>query len=579
VGQAISTSARARTRWWRNPYPWIVLAMLALAVVLTVPAPVANDIRYEAGTHFTSVYGVADTFSHRPLMHRFLTEALFRPLWLVTGGDRVAFEMGLRVAAIVICGIACALLWFGLRRRVPRLASPISVATWAALILCSTGIAWEPDWLAIVFTVAGIGAALMGRPRRDSAWAGPAGPIVGGVLLAVAACIKYLTLPIALIGLLAILLLDQHEHNGGWERPRINLRGLRNIRASHPRFVTALLAAVVSGVLWVIAQAVFWPWEIRWMLDSSQMQPRRPFLDHIGLTFELLGNAMIMWPAVALIPASLVRATRTEKVIVWSAMVLAWIPVPAQQQYFPYHAAALPVIGAIALVMGVRRGGSWLAVYALVGTLGSLLVLTQLDSTTRVAWMWPMVAIWALYGLGGALVQRRRIHAFPERRTRALSALAAAVGVVTLVPVSLPVAPWSVTLNPSRDFSTRASLDENIGLFGSGEQIRAAIGADTPVLYLAFGDQVYAVGNPTYCNFPTNVFVQRGEWEAPILVTKTYADDLACLDDPRNKYLVWDKEFVTERRQPPAVIERINRNFDCDNAPVYNILTVCPRRA
>lgn len=579
MGQGNATGGRERRKWRsvvRNPYPWIVLAMVALGTVLTVPAPLANDIRYEAGTHFTSMHSVAETFTHRPLMHRFLTEAVFRPVWLLVGGDRVAFEMALRVVAMVLCGIACGLLWFGLRRRVTRLASPISVATWAALILCSTGVAWEPDWLAIVFTVAGIGVALLGLPAGPDRTGGHLGwPIVAGVLLAVAATIKYLTLPIALIGLLAILLVDQP---GDWHRPQVRLRGWRSLRVSHPVFLITLASAVVTGVLWIVAQAAFWPWEIRWMLDASQMQPRRPLADHVALTFELLGNAMIMWPAVALIPASLVRATRTEKVIVWSALVLAWIPVPAQQQYFPYHAAALPVIAAIALVTGVRRGGSWLAVYALVGALGSVVVLTQLDSTSRVEWMWPLFGVWALYGAIGALVQRRRIHAFPERRTRALSALAAAVGVVTLVPISLPTAPWSVTLNPSRDFSTQHSLDENIGLFASGQRIRDAIGPDTPVLYLAFGDQVFAVGNPTFCQFPTNVFVQRGEWEKPILTTRTYADNLACLDDPRNKYLVWDKEFVTERRQPPEVIDRIRRNFNCDNAPVHNVLTLCPRR-
>jgi len=567
TAQSSSAPARPLHRWWRNPYPWIVLVLGLLALVLTVPAPVANDIRYEAGTHFVSTHSVAETFSHRPLLHRFVTEAVFRPTWIATGTDRVAFEMLLRVEAFVLSVLACAALWVGLRRRVPRLASPVSVAALAGLVLCSTGIAWEPDWLAVVFTVAGVGLAFLRRP---------VGPILAGIAFAIAAALKFVTLPVALIGLLAVLLMDQP---GSWEAPRVRvLRQVRELPARHPRFLVALLSATVTGTTWVILNALVWPWEIRWLLDASQMQPRRPFLDNIGLTFELIGNSMIMWPAMALVPAALVRASRTEKIVVWGALLLAWIPVPAQQQYFPYHMAAFPVIGSLALVMGVRRGGTWLAGYALVGALGSVVVLTQIPPDTRVAWVWPMIAVWVAYAAVGAIVQRRRIQAFPEVRTRAHSAFAALVTVLCLVPVSLPAAGWSVTMDPSRYFSTEFSIEENKALFQSGEDIRATIGPDTPVLYLAFGDQVYAVGNPTYCTFPTNVFTQRGEWEQPILSTETYADNLACLDDPRNKYVIWDQDFVTYERQPQAVLDRIERNFDCSGAKTYNVLTVCPRR-
>ncbi|MFW6599003.1 hypothetical protein ACQBAU_00830 [Propionibacteriaceae bacterium Y2011] len=542
--------AELAAQWWRNPYPWIVLALLVLAVLLTVPAPLANDIRYEAGTHFTSVYPVSQTFSHRPLMHRFITEGLFRPAWLATGGDRVAFEMVVRVQAIVVSGLAAAALWFGLRSRARRLASPVSAAALGGLLLCSTGIAWEPDWLAIVLTLAGTGIALLRRP---------VGPILGGVLLATASVIKFVSLPIALIGLLALLVLDER---GPWQRRR---------------FVVATISATVAGITWLVALAVVWPWEIQWLLDGSQMQPRRPLYDHVSLTFELLGNALIMWPAFALIPACLVRATRGEKVLVIGSLVLAWLPVVAQQQYFPYHLASFPVVASIALVMGLRRGGSWLAQYALGGAVGALVVFT-LDPPTRVSLLWPLVGLWVAYAVVGVMVQRRRIHAFPDRATRRLSALATLVGVICLVPISLPWAPWSVTVEPSRQFSTNFSLSENIGLFGAGERIREEIGPETPVLYLAFGDQVFAVGNPTFCQFPTNVFVQRGEWEPPVLTTETYAHNRACLDDPRNEYLVWDKSYLNPDRQPPEVIAQIERNFDCENAQVHNVLTLCPRR-
>lgn len=551
----------------RNPYPWIVAALWVLGLLLTVPAPLANDIRYEAGTHFASMYPVAETFSHRPLFHRFFTELFFGPAWLLSGQDRVIFEMIVRFQALMLCTLACIPLWTGLRRRIPRLASPISVATLAGLVLCSTGVGWEPDWLAVVLAVAGVGLAFHRRPF---------GPVVAGILLAAAAVVKFLTLPVALIGLLAILMMDQP---GTWESPTVKVfRQFRTLPVRHPRFLTALVSATVTGIIWLILMATVWPWEVQWMLDSSQMQPRRPLGDNIGLTFELLGNAMVMWPAVALVPAALVRATRTEKIVVWSALILAWLPVPAQQQYFPYHMAAFPVIASIALVMGIRRGGLWLAGCAGVSAIASVVVLTMIEPDTRVAWVWPLIALWVIFAGVAVWVQRRRIHAFPPVRTRRLSALATAMTVLILVPVSLPGANWSMTLNPSRYFSTDHSLEENVALFQSGRDIRDTIGEDTPVLYLAFGDQVFAVGNPTYCQYPTNVFTQRGEWEKPILVTPTYADNLECLDDPRHEYLVWDQSFVTYERQPPEVIERIERNFDCTDAVTYNVLTLCPRR-
>lgn len=545
--------------WWRNPYPWIVGALLLLAALLTVPAPLANDIRYEAGSHATYLGSVAGTFSHRPLMHRFLTAAVFAPAWAISGGDRVGFEQVVRVEAIVVAVLACLSLWFGLRRYVPRLASPITVAALAGLLLCSTGIAWEPDWLAVVITIAGIGAGLGRRP---------VGPVVAGVLFALAAVIKFVTLPIALIGLLALVVLEMALVAGGRERRPFWQR----------RYVIATVSATIAGVVWLVLLFTVWPFEVQWLLDASQMQPRRSLYDNATITPELLGNAMMLWPAVALIPASLVRSTLPEKLLVIGGLALAWIPVVGQQQYFPYHLAVFPVMGSIALVMGLRRGGRWLAGYALAGALASLIPLVVLDAPTRVAWMVPLSLVWLAYAVIGVIVQRRRIHAFTEPATRRLGALAAVVTVVTLVPVSLPAAVWSVTINPSRYFSTDFSLAENRGLLSSGERIRAEIGADTPVVYLAFGDQVYAVGNPTHCPYPTGVFVQRGEWEKPILTTRTYADNLACLDDPRARYLVWDKNYLTEQRQPPEVIARIERNFDCDDAPVYNVLTVCPRR-
>ncbi|MDN5725666.1 MAG: hypothetical protein L0G99_07000 [Propionibacteriales bacterium] len=564
--------AHRTTMPWRNPYPLIVLALLICVAVLTVPAPLANDIRYEIGTHAVSQFGVAQTFSHRPLMHRFIMELFFAPSYALSS-DRIGFEIVMRVLAIVFSGLAGAALWYGMRRRLPRLASPISVAAVAGLLLPSSGVAWEPDWVAVVLTVAGVGLCFLPRPI---------GPIAGGIVFAVAAVLKFVTLPIALIGLLAVLLLEERPWLGTWPRTLREvpdaLRRLDRTDLLLRPVIIATLAAIVTGIVWLILLVTVWPWEITWLLDASKMQPVRPLGPKTALSFELLGNSMIMWPAIALVPAALVGATRIEKAVVIGSLVLAWIPMQLQNQFFPYHLAAFPVIGSVALVLGVRRGGRWLAAYALIAGLGSVVALTMISPPVRIAWVWAFIAAWVLYAAGGVLLQRRLVRARSAPANRRLSALATLLGVLLLIPVSLPAAKWSFTMDPSRYFSTNYSLDVNKSLLSSGAAISSRIGPDTPVLYFGFGDLVYAVGNPTWCKFPTNVFVQRGQWEKPILPTATYADNLKCLDDPRNKYLVWDSDYVTEWRQPPAVMAIVERNFDCSEAFQYGLMTVCPRR-
>ncbi|MFX4273390.1 hypothetical protein ACQBAR_01185 [Propionibacteriaceae bacterium Y1685] len=571
----VTTSGRGAHRSgapWRNPYPLIILALLVLAGLLTVPAPLANDIRYEIGTHAVSQFSVTETFSHRPLMHRLIMELFFAPSYALSN-DRVGFEIVMRVLAIALSALAAAVLWSGMRRRLPRLASPVAVASLAGLLLPSTGVAWEPDWLAVVLTVAGVGLCF---------WRRPVGPILGGVIFAVAAVLKFVTLPIAMIGLLAVLLLKERPWLGTWPRTLREVpQALRQLDRSdllQRPVIIATLAAIVTGIAWLVLLVTVWPWEIPWLLDASKMQPLRPLGPKTALTFELLGNSMIMWPAIALVPAALVSATKVEKGVVIGSLVLAWIPMQLQNQFFPYHLAAFPVIGSIALVLGLRRGGRWLAAYALIGGVGSVIALTMISPPVRIAWVWAFIAAWVVYAAVGVLLQRRLVATRTGSANRRLSALATLLGVLLLVPVSLPAAKWSFTMDPSRYFSTNHSLDVNKSLLSSGAAIRGRIGPDTPVLYFGFGDLVYAVGNPTFCKYPTNVFVQRGQWEKPVLPTATYADNLKCLDDPRNEYLVWDHDYVTDWRQPPEVMEIVDRNFDCREAFQYGLMMVCPRR-
>ena len=78
----------------------------------------------------------------------------------------------------------------------------------AALALIGPATVLEPEWRAVVVTVAGVGPALA-LPSRPPC--GVLSAVLGGLLLMVAAAIKVVTLPIAVIGLVALLVVDRRR--------------------------------------------------------------------------------------------------------------------------------------------------------------------------------------------------------------------------------------------------------------------------------------------------------------------------------------------------------------------------------
>jgi hypothetical protein len=205
---------------------------------MTLPTGVNGNIKYEVGTQQTSPNDPAHTFTHRPLPHRLLMAALIRLAAALTDGYW-GFETVLRVEAAVLVVVAGIVLRLGLRRFMPEAATAIAVMVSGAALLMGPEPALEPDWMAVPITMAGVGAGLLFRRPIPSA-------LLGGGLLATAAVLKIMTLPVACIGLLALLVIDRR------------------------RGVLATGFAVVAGLAYIGAVVLVMPHELQWTLAAQR---------------------------------------------------------------------------------------------------------------------------------------------------------------------------------------------------------------------------------------------------------------------------------------------------------------------
>lgn len=530
--------------------PWIWLSLIALGVIaaLTLPSGLTPNARYELGSQAVSDHQVTGTFTHRPLMHRWLIAALAAPARLVSQ-DVESFEVGIRAMAILVCVAAAALLYLGLRRFRRDLALPISMAVAAALLLVSPGITLEPDWLAVPLAVAGLGAALMFR----NVWV--AG-LIGGALLAAAAAIKIITLPTALIAVLALLVLDRR------------------------RSVITTASALVFGLGWIVWVFVAVPREFQWLVDTASLQPARGAAWTLQSTLEIVANAATLWPLVALIPMVFVGAVRREKLIILTALVLAWLPVQVQNQFNLYHLAPLAVLGAVCMVRTVQRsrgGAGTIAVLVAASAWTAwVLTTTPMWRDTYQGIVYGVVALLALAGLVAQSLHVRRATAPPHRRHWRL--VAAGGVLLAMVPASLPSAAWSVTMRDDNSNSARVQSDLTEARHEYVDELHARIGADTPVIYLALGDRAYLIGNPTPCRYPTNVFLQRSRFIPELEQTASFRDNLKCLADPEAEYLIWDPDWFSLDTALASVREAVVDHYDCARAFRSDSFIVCPRR-
>ena len=542
----VSTVASARG-------PVIFAAGLLALSLVTLSAPLDGDVRYEIGAQTTSPASPAATFTHRPLMYRLILS------WLILLADRlsdglVEFERVMRLESLGLAFLAGLLLWAGLRRRWPAVAATLSLSVAAALVLIGPATVLEPEWLAVVVTVAGVGAALA-LPSRPPF--GVLSAVLGGLLLAVAAAIKVVTLPIAVIGLVALLVVDRR------------------------RCVIATVAAFLGGVAWIVGVALEAPWEFQWMIDTAAMVPDRgdPAVEVEAKLF--LGNVAVIWPTVTLLPAALVGVARNHLVAGVLAALLAWLPVTLQNQYFLYHASALPVVGAVCLYGALLRAGPLFAPVVLALSGWTYYVLTN-SADWRMTYQPELFTLVAVVA-GVMIVLSIAWHSWRFFRSRsggprpATTLLATLVLITAWLPASAPTAAESVTLS-TRNNTPLSNRAATRGQLAWADVMRQRIGPETPVTYLSFGTTNYILGNPSTCEFPTSVFLQRSRTIHRQEGTPTWQANLRCLSEKPGELLIWDPQWFLLRRQPPEVKAAFAAAFDCKRGFTMDRLQVCTRR-
>ena len=508
--------------------------------------PVNGNIRYELGVKFASVFSPSETFSHRPLAFRLLLDSMSRVAEPLSFGLS-SFEVLLRLIGLGLAVTAGILLWLGLRNYdvvAPGLHTVVAVA---ALVFMGTSFSLEPDWMAVVLTIAGTGVALLGRRRL--AW--PMA-VLSSTFFVAAAGMKIITVLPALIGLLVVAVLDRRQ------------------------VARTMATSAVVGVLYIIATAVWVPWEITWLVDIRLLTPSvtERLVSH-GPRFLL--ESAVRWPAVLMFPAALILAGRLERLLLVAALLLSVGPIVFQAQYFGYHGAALCVVSAIAALRALRH-----RVTPPVGvTVAAVVLAASLMTTASGAWRVDHRAVMVvvtvgvtLLGIGWALGVRGR--QVPERPAGLL--VAACATLALLYPAMTPFASLMVRMSPS-GVLVATPLNGLSEREIAARQIRARIGGpDVPVTYLTFGDWTYFIRNPTVCRYPSPLFLQRTRYTLTHVGSPSYEENLACLSEPTSRWLIMDEKWFPISRTPPEVQARIHAEWNCGDGFESGGLKVCPRR-
>jgi hypothetical protein len=522
----------------------VVLAVAVLGVAVTFSwAPLNGNLRYEAGVKLVGG-SAASTFSHRPLGFRLLMDGVFRVAR--AGTSTVAgFELAVRVLLAGLTVGASAVLWRGLKRRSVSAAGWYGVVAAGALFLLGPISAGEPDWLAVVLVIAGVGAALSGD-RRPWLWA-----MVAGVLLLAAAAMKIVSLPTAMLGLVAVGLLDRRQ------------------------MLRCLVASMIVGVAYVLATVIWVPWEIQWLLDIRTVQnSARAELDEAPSFFLHL---CLDRPLLLALPAVWVWADRRERLVGAGAVTVGVAMVVAQGQYFEYHAIPLVVVSAIVVLRGLMGRVSTAVGGATLLLVGGCTLLTMVSQR----WVNSHERWWAVGLVASAVVMVGYAVMVTPRRldVRAPALLLAAS--VTMALMYPGASPWAAKLlraanadgeRPSTSVDTR-SRDQQIAA-----RVHTVIGGpDVAVTYLTFGEWTYFLGNPTSCRYPSPLFLQRTRKPAR-LDTASYRESVACLTAVDSRWLIRDTTWFRVQPQPAEVKDLLAREWDCTHEIAIDELRLCPRR-
>ncbi|WP_431877265.1 hypothetical protein [Amycolatopsis sacchari] len=530
--------------------------------LLLVPAVVALvssgwlglnfDIRYAFGGLRNGPGGLLDNFVHRPLAYRVLVWLLDRGPSVLTPGDKSGgvAEALIRGEALLLATAVAVLLWAGLRRQNSGLtAALVAAGVWCAFALAPNWSFLQPDWTGALWATAALGAVLL--PRRTAM-----AVAVAAVFVLLCVATKLTTAPYALLAGGVAWLFDRRRAywTAAWSIP---------------------LILAWLGVTWL-----FDPLEWQWLHDMSALVPHSPL--RVGLTgldwhafAESGANLAVVSPVVLVLPpatAVLARSAARPRLVVGgavTAVVLAVVPVIGQGEWYLYQWIALPVLAA-------GLGAAALATRPPLVQTVAVLVPALTGGAVALTGPRHLPLVTAAFA-GIVLIATTAACLRSTKPTKALLPLTTIAAVVAFGAANVPAAAYSITMDHSQDTNLSRYLN-TAGLRERFAQLHREIGTDTTVLYFAFGDVNYLLGNPTPCRYPSPVWLQRSTFLPYVRDFPSYHDNVHCLDAPAD-YLLVDRKWFTVSGLEPALVARVDRLYDCGRVVhVTDTLDLCPRR-
>ncbi len=519
-----------------------------------------DDVRFTLGPLRAAweYAGPLDTFVHRPMANRLVMAGLDA---LTNGSIPIREKITIGWAVLVVAGAAAVLQLALLRRTAAITATAVALAVFGSLAWASEAYVLQPEWTATVLAVGALGLALLALSPSEHRWLPSV--LFGGaaLVLAVAVLQKYTTVTAALLALFVVTMVDR--------RRGAVLAGL-----------SGALTLALLGLTFAVGTD-----EWQWFTETSRLNPTS------GLRFDAFGEWAVNWswnnPVLLAWPAAAALAARLTGRRIWAwgsglafAVVLAAIVL--QNQFFGYHGTPLlPVAAAVVAVAAVswtkRYGTVLLGLVLLAGWVG----ICRAVYPAPIAWRfdyrstmagWLLLVVVAI-AIATWLQASRARDTRPTRSRRWPYVVTAILLTIAITFPGWPATPYGFF---GQDRSRRSEVARQAELLADGAAVRAAVGSAT-VGYLADGETVYVVGNPTDCAYPGAVVLYRSNVPG-VSELRSFADNLACLSDPAAQFLVLQTWRVPFDTLDPRVRETVTRNFDCDRAVAVRELLVCPRR-
>ncbi len=568
-GSPVTASGRG-SLWFLKGAVWgpgarvlLWLASIAASIVLQWPwLTVHDDVRDSIGGLRVGEAGglsPTDIFIQRPMAYRLLISGLDH----LTFGPVVFRERLTLSLAIVFAGLAGAWLARSLRGWLADLPATVTgLAVFAAVAWAPAEAMLQPEWCAVLLCVAGLAAALSGGPAGLVSWRAAALG-TGGFLFAVASLQKYTTTTTAVVAWGVILVLSRRR-----------------------ALIVGCWTALLTGVLFGLTTLV--PHEWQWFRDMPALEPSTP----VSLRLLAWGTwrvacespVFLLWPAATIYGGLASGRGRRWLWVIGPALVVVvtLTGVVVQRRYYPYHYVALPVfmagVVALASTQWWRRFGR-LPLAVLLVAVGWLPIV---DWMGRHSLRWRLhhptpAVVLMIMGLAALLAgwQSWRVRA-ANRASQGPVWHLVVVSVSLALIITFPAWPHTpegyawVRKSRASEVSRRTSVIEQ------GSRLHDAAGGAT-VAYLTLHEGPYFVGLPTRCSYAFAVFLWRAS-STRAAETTSFRQNLACLRDPRARFLVVEPS-ASGWRTLPVVRKTIREQFDCTHPAVRTAnYQLCPRR-